>query len=70
MLTVAYMGGGGYQKWQKLCLRNLRMAPMTTTKQQDLQTTTRNIKDSFKSIVLLFFTGDGLVGFEKDAHNY
>ena len=26
MLTVAYMGGGGCQKWPKTCLRNLRMA--------------------------------------------
>ena len=27
MLTVAYMGGGGCQKWPKMCLCNLRMAP-------------------------------------------
>ena len=27
MLTVAYMGGGGCQKWPKTCLRNLRTAP-------------------------------------------
>ena len=27
MLTFAYMGGGGCQKWPKTCLRNSRMAP-------------------------------------------
>ena len=31
MLMVAYMGGGGCQKWQKKCLRNLRMAPISST---------------------------------------
>ena len=32
MLTVAYMGGGGCQKWPKTCLRNLRMAPKETVR--------------------------------------
>ena len=28
LLTVAYMGGGGSQKWPKTCLRNLWTAPI------------------------------------------
>ena len=32
MLTVAYMGGGGYQKLLKTCLRNLWTTPKSNVK--------------------------------------
>ena len=35
MFTVAYMGGGGCQKWPKTCLRNLRTAPFLKRFQQN-----------------------------------